>query len=158
MTLDLAELQGALLKLEQDMGRVREDIAQIRRFANAAAKSDLLPEADLRALGLTLPREILVRRTDVVAGYLAAHPDLTELVGEVAAALVEEFRGERSEIEPPLYQDPEIEDQYLAYYVRVPRYDDSLLPRIRAVSEKVDNRFPLGPNWVHVTTDSRPMR
>jgi hypothetical protein len=37
MTLDLAELQGALFKLEQDMGRVREDIAQIRRFANAAA-------------------------------------------------------------------------------------------------------------------------
>src|SRR5215212_9842656 len=50
MTLHLAELQGALFKLEQDMGRVREDIAQIRRFANAAAESDLLPEADLRAL------------------------------------------------------------------------------------------------------------
>ena len=55
MTLDLAELQGALFKLEQDMGRVREDIAQIRRFADAAWQSEVLPEADLRARGLKLP-------------------------------------------------------------------------------------------------------
>lgn len=97
-------------------------------------------------------------RSDIVAGYLVAHPDLTELVGEMAAALVEEFRGERSELELTLYQDPEIEDQYLVYYVRVAEYDDSLMPRLRAATAPFLERRGQTDGWVLATTEYEPLR
>jgi hypothetical protein len=158
MTLDLVDLQEALFRLEADMSRVREDVARLRRFADTAAESDLLPSSDFDKLGIVLPHEIRVRRPDVVAGYVAAHPDVKDLVADMAAALVEELRSERSEIELALYQDPEIDDQQLTFYVRVSEYDDSFMERIDAVSERVESGRPPTLDWVLVTTDFRPMR
>lgn len=158
MAVDLVDLQEALFRLEADMGRVRDDVARLRRFADTAAASDLLPSSDFDRLGITLPPAIRVRRPDVVAGYIAAHPDLKQQVVEMAAALVEEFRGERSEIELALYQDPEIDDQHLTLYVRVPQYDDAFMERIEAVSERVESGLPPSSEWVLATTDFHPMR
>src|SRR5438067_1686782 len=151
MTLDTSDLQRAISKLE-------DDVAQLRRLANAAADGGASSNGDLSDVGLTLPPEIVVRDPNAVATYLSAHPNLTELVGEKAAALVEEFRGERSEIELVLYQDPEIDDRQLTFYVRVPDYDDSLMPRLDAVWEQVDGRYPPTHDWVLVTTDHRPIQ
>lgn len=64
MMLDLGELQGATFRIEGDLRRVKEDVAQIRRFADAAADSDLLPPADLSALGVRCrPRSACLART-----------------------------------------------------------------------------------------------
>jgi hypothetical protein len=155
MTLDVRGLKSAV-------SRLLDDAAEIQRIvAASAAESGQIGEGDqvtpTETIDLGLPAEIIVPRPDAVAEYLRAHPDLVAVVREMAAALVKEFRGEPSEIELALYQDPEIDERYLTYYVRVPEYDDSLMPRIRAVSEQVDSRYPPTPEWVLVTTDHRPM-
>jgi len=150
MTLDTSDLRSTIEALE-------EQVARLRQIADAA-ESQSSRVADLAAVGLTLPPEVIVTRPDEIAQYLRKHPDLTAVVGEMAAALVEEFRGERSEIEVVLYQDPEIDDRYLTLYVRVPNYDDTLVPRLDAVWERVDSGYPPTPEWVQVTTDHRPIR
>ena len=98
--------------------------------------------------GLSLPAEIVVRDPGAVAAYVRVHPDLASVVSEMAAALVSEFRGERSEIGLVLYRDPEIDDRQLTLYVRVPEYGEMLMPRLDAVWERVDSRFPPTPDWV----------
>ena len=150
MTIDTSDLRSTISALE-------DQVARLRRIADAA-DAHTIPVTDPASVGLAVPPDIIVRRLEEIVGYVRAHPHLKDLVTEMAAALVDEFRGERSEIELVLYQDPEIDDRQLTFYVRLPEYDDSLMPRIRAVSEHVDNRFPPGPDWVHVTTDFHPMR
>ena len=158
MTLDTSDLQGAIRKIESDMRRLQSDVEQLKRVADTVATGDVpFSAGSLSEVGLTLPSDMVVRKPAEIAAYLREHPDLTEIVGEMAAALVEEFRGERSEIELVLYQDPEIDDRQLTIYVRVPEYDDSLMPRIDAVSERFDERLTHTSDLILITTDYHPV-
>jgi hypothetical protein len=156
MSLDLSELQRTIFGIESRMSRLRDDVHRLRRVADAAALQS--PAAlDLARASLPLHPEIVVRRPDEVVGYLHAHPDLKEIVEEMSAALIEEFRGESSQVELAVYQDPEIEERELTFYVRLAHYDDTLMPRIHRVSERFDDRFPRASGNVCITTDYAPL-
>jgi hypothetical protein len=157
MSLDLPELQRAIFKVETDMSRLRDDVHQLRRIADAAAVQYPHALAFARA-SLPLPSEIVVRRPDEVVGYLHVHPELKEIVVEMAVALVEEFRGEHSEIELVVYRDPEIEDRSLTFYVRVAKYDDTLMPRLDAISRQFDEPFRQASDFVLITTDYQSVK
>ncbi|HZO28925.1 MAG TPA: hypothetical protein VFH48_23375 [Chloroflexota bacterium] len=146
MSLNVSEIYRTITTLEAEAAR-------LRRVAAEAATV-----ADLMSVGLTLPSEVVVACPGIIVEYLRAHPDLVPLVGEMATALVDEFRGEHSQIELVLYQDPEIDDRQLTFYVRLPLYNATLIPRLHAVSERVDSLFPPTPDWVLVTTDYRPIQ
>ena len=77
---------------------LEDEAARLRRVA-AAAEAQGASATDLTSLGLTLPPEVVAPCPGAVAAYLRAYPDLVPLVGEMAAALVDEFRSTRSEIE-----------------------------------------------------------
>jgi hypothetical protein len=145
MTLDTSDLRGAIAALE-------EQVARLRRIADAA---DPRPGQirDLSSLGLRLPAEVAVTRSGEIAGYLREHPDLIGLASEMARATAKEFRGERSHIELTLYQDPEIDDTYLAIYVRVPDYSQDLMSRLREVSRPFNERRARASGWILITTD-----
>ena len=162
MSVDVEGLRSTIRNIKQQIARqgivgLDDDVDRLERIAtDAEAQSS--DAADSATCVFNLPPEIVVARPDAVNEYVRAHPKLADLVRDMAAALVDEFRGERSEIELALYQDPEIDDRQLTFYVRLPEYDDSLVPRLEAVSEQVDSRFPPTPEWVLVTTDYHPMR
>ena len=162
MSVDVQGLRSTIRDIKQRIARqqivgLEEDVARLEQIADDAERQSSAG-AGSATPSLELPAEIVVPRPDEVSAYVRAHPELADLVRDMAAALVEEFRGERSEIELDLYQDPESDERQLTFYVRLPEYDDSLLPRIHAVSEQVDSRYPPTPDWVLVTTDYRPMR
>jgi hypothetical protein len=141
------------------MRRLQADVEQLRRTVGAESAPDMpSSQATLTEPGLDLPTEIVVAQPGEIAQYLKLHPALTKIVSDMAAALVEEFRGELSEIELAVYQDPEIDDRYLIYFVRVPEYDETLSPRLDEVWTRVDSRFPPSGEWVQVSTDFQPMR
>jgi hypothetical protein len=146
VTLNVSEIYRTITTLE-------DEAARLRRVAAEAATA-----TDLAGVGLALPPEVVVSYPNAIVAYLGAHPDLVPLVGEMATALVNEFRGERSQIELALYQDPETDDRQLTFYVRLPAYDATLVPRLHAISERVDSRFPPTPEWVLVTTDYGPIQ
>jgi hypothetical protein len=136
---------------------LEDEAARLRRVA-AGTEVEAATTADLTRVGLTLPPDVIVPKPADIESYLRVHPDLVRIVREMAVALVEEFRSERSEIELALYQDPEIDDRYLTFNVRLPTYDEMVIPRLRSVWEQVDRRFPPAPEWVQVTTDYRPIQ
>jgi hypothetical protein len=150
MTLDVQGLQGRVRRLV-------EEASEIQRILDEAATTETTGAVDT-GLGasLGLPSEILVPDPSVVVTYLGAHPDLIDIVRDLAATLVHEFRDERSEIELSVYEDPEIDDRSLTFYVRLPEYDESLMPRLDAVTEKFDERFTNSDDFVLVTTDYYP--
>jgi hypothetical protein len=95
-----------------------------------------------------------VEKPAEVAAYLQAHPDLATLVPEICRRAGTEFGGE-AELVLKLYQDPEIEDRYLALYVRLPRYDSTITARLDRVTEPLDDALCNASGHFLVTTDFR---
>ena len=156
MNVDVEGLRSTIRNIEEQMKHLGEEVVRLRRIADDADAQS--PHgAGLSASGLNLPPEIVVRRPDEIDTFVRAHPELSDRLRAMAAALVEEFRAEHSEIKLAIYQDPETDDRQLTLYVRQLVYDDALIPRIEAVSDRVDSQFPPTPEWILVTTDYHPL-
>jgi hypothetical protein len=54
-----------------------------------------------------------------------------------------------------VYRDPEIDDEYLALYVRLSRYDDTVMERIAAAEAEYLDRLAGKSGWIQLTTDFR---
>lgn len=147
MTVDLSELHRTIRRLQDDVAHLSEVAAAIEEV-DAISSEGGPPEP-----GVELPSEIVVPDPKSVATYLRAHADLVPIVRDLAVALVEEFRSEPAEIELSVYQDPEIDDPHLVFDVRLSRYDESFVPRLRAASEPFDRRRSTTDGWVIVSTD-----
>lgn len=104
--------------------------------------------AGLAAQGIALATET------EIAAYLAAHPDLADVVPSVGARVREEF-GKDAQLTLRLYRDPEIDDRYLSLNVRLLGYDDHTMERIDRVSEPFDEQLCNASGYLLVTTDFR---
>src|SRR5207248_2026455 len=96
----------------------------------------------------------------VVAAYLRDHPDMVAIVNALGAALVREFEHEPAQIELDQYDDPEIDDHYLTFMVRLPVYPEdvrALMDRLDRVSDPFDAQFTTVSGSVLVTTDFQPV-
>lgn len=161
MSIDVQGLRSTIRNIKQEIARQQivgldEEIDRLERIADDAEHRSR-NGADSATCDLNLPPEIVAPRPDAVNEYVRAHLELADLVRDMAAALVEEFRGERSQIELDLYQDPEIDDRYLTLIVRLPEYDDSLMPRIKAVTRPFDDRRAKTDGWILITSDYEPI-
>ena len=104
---------------------------------------------------LSLPPEIRMPRREVVATYLGRHPDTVSVVASLAAALVREFEHEPAQIELDQYDDPEIDDHYLTFWVRLPAYDEAFMERLDKVSRTADDPLATSTGYVLITSDFR---
>jgi hypothetical protein len=104
--------------------------------------------AGLAAQGIALANEA------EITTYLAAHPDLANVVPSVGARVREEF-GKDAQLTLRLYRDPEIDDRYLSLNVRLLGYDDHTMERIDRVSEPFDEQLCDASGYLLVTTDFR---
>jgi len=55
-----------------------------------------------------------------------------------------------------VYHDPEIDDQYLALYVRQEEYDDNIFDVIDGISEEYENMLSESEGWFVLTSDLHP--
>lgn len=158
MTLDTSDVQSALSKIERDMRRLQADVDQLRHAVDAAEEQRTGHAwGSPLGIGLKLPPEIVVRQNDEVTEYLRQFPGTIGLVEDIADSLVKEFQGEPSEIELAVYQDSEIDDRFLVFYVRRPGYDTSHRQRIKTVMNWFSDRRAVSDGWVIATTDHRPL-
>jgi hypothetical protein len=126
MSVDVQGLRDTIRGLEREIGQLTErvghlsdHVTHLKQTADDAERQTL-NSATGAASTFGLPPSVVVRDPATVADYLAAHPDLTNLAQDMATALVNEFQDERSEIELVLYLASEIDDRYLAFFVRPP--------------------------------------
>ncbi|SRR6266536_4406943 len=154
MTVDSQRLHERVSRLEAQVAELRQIVyarAAVVAAANDAAKAASETVDRVIAAGVVCPLP------DRVAEYLRAHPDATDIVTGMAGELVREFQGEHAEIELDLYEDPEIDDQYLAFTVRKPTYEDKFVDRLLSVMAKFHEERGSASGWVMVSTDFRPL-
>lgn len=101
--------------------------------------------------GVLVPNPILVNR------YLSKHYDIIELIEKVVWKVREAF-GEQIILSLEMYSDPEIEDSYLVFYVRMPIYDDNIMDKIEAVNSTFEERLTNKSGWFIIATDFNPLQ
>jgi len=98
-----------------------------------------------------------IRRVAEVRCYLDSHTDTYGVTEKVCKAARREF-GPEAFLTLQVYRDPEIEDEYLALYVRLRAYGPDTLPRMRSVVDAFDNELCQTSGSILLTTDFRPVR
>src|ERR1700722_14515352 len=79
-----------------------------------------------------------IRGVAQVRCYLESHADMYELTEGLCKNARQQF-GADALFTLQVYRDPEIEDESLALYVRLPSYGPDALPRIRSIADAFDN-------------------
>ncbi|HUT04090.1 MAG TPA: hypothetical protein VM163_09395 [bacterium] len=102
--------------------------------------------AEMSPTGLCIPNFPKVK------SYLFHHPDMIDLVQPICKAVLDRFP-KPSQVALELYQDPEIEDQYLTVYVRQEQYDEDILDELHEVSNHFDDILCDTSGWLLITTD-----
>lgn len=119
------------------------------RVAEARSDDTASVDAALTALqrdGILVPRPAEVRE------YLLRYPDMAHPVVVACKASVERFRA-NAQLSLELYRDPEIDDQYLALYVRQEAYEDGILDKIRDTRDGYRALFGGSSGYFLLTTD-----
>ena len=98
---------------------------------------------------------VLVPDEPAVDRYLGSYPSLAVALPAICAHVRKQL-GDAVELSLELYRDPEIDDSFLALYVRQETYDASVMDRIQAAREPLD--LASGEGCLLVTTDFRPPR
>ena len=111
---------------------------------NAAKVDALLARI---ATGVQLSSESRIRE------YLLRFADTAEVVSHAVEAAQRRFPEALLVLD--VYRDPEIDDEYLALYVRLSHYDDSVMERITAAESEYLEMLADKSGWIQLTTDFR---
>jgi hypothetical protein len=127
---------------------------------NAAMQSNYsgapVVEADAATVDALLEgvgKDALLTNTPRIREYLLQFVDLAEVVSHAVEAAKQHFPEAQLVLE--VYRDPEIDNEYLALYVRLSRYDDTVMERIAAAEAEYLDRLAGKSGWIQLTTDFR---
>ena len=104
-----------------------------------------------------LPSAVVMESPAAIDEYLWSHPDVADVVRDMAVALIDEFRGEPSKILLSVEVDDYVDASNLVFIVRVATYDDRLVDRLERVAARFDDRLTRSSGWVYATTDHAPL-
>lgn len=104
-----------------------------------------------RLLSQLIENQVSLIAPDEIRRYLRNFPDLIELV-PVAIEAARRYLPE-AELSLQVYHDPEIDDSYLAIYVRVRKYDESVMERIEQAEAEFLDLLMDKSGWLQLTTD-----
>lgn len=85
--------------------------------------------------------------------YLLTFPDLIEVVPVTVSAACE--RLPQAQLVLQVYYDPEIDDSYLAIYVRLKKYDELVMEKIENAEAEFLDLLADKNGWLQLTTDFR---
>ena len=134
-------------------------------FLNAVQNYNELIIEQQSSTETTLQYEILLKWLDQnrikipepgkVRSYLANFPDMTNTIPSICK-MVKDTVDKETQLSLEVYQDPEIEDEYLTLYIRKNHYDEGILDLIEKISENFQKELSKKLGWLVVTTDFRP--
>ncbi len=102
--------------------------------------------SELKRLGVKIPSLTRVRN------YLLNYSDMTDILHPVCQSIREYF-GCKAEISLEVYEDPEIDDEYLTLYIRAQEYSDSIMNKIRDLRKEFEEQLSYRDGWVLITAD-----
>ncbi|MBA7640720.1 hypothetical protein ES703_48391 [subsurface metagenome] len=103
-----------------------------------------------------LAREkVVVPDISEVLDYLLKYRELAYFVLFAANRARSRFKS-AVQLSLEVYHDPEIDDEYLALYVRQENYEDNIFDVIDEISAEYEDSFPSEGGWFILTTDLHP--
>lgn len=92
--------------------------------------------------------------SDSVGEYLILHPQITDNLDQISQILRQNL-GQEPEISLEVYEDPEIEDEYLVFYIKDKNQNPELLGKIDKMFEEIYPLIENSSGWVLLTPDFR---
>ena len=86
-----------------------------------------------------------------VIQYILKNVNIHLVLVDALHAVADAFAGSESTL--TLYQDPELNDEYLTIYVRMHPYPEHMFEKIDALLPRYQEKFTLTPGWLVITTD-----
>ena len=100
--------------------------------------------------------QVTVSQPTEVRNYLTRYSDLAGFVLPVCKAARTRFKN-RAKLYLEVNRDPEIDDDYLALYIRQKTYQNDVLKIIREISrEMLYEGLTTNKGWFTITTDFKP--
>jgi hypothetical protein len=99
---------------------------------------------------------IVIPKPSEVLDYLSRYPDIIGLLISVCELTVQRFDSQ-TRLSLELYRDPEIEDEYLTFYIRQQKYNENLMKRIEGIRANYEKMLVGMTGWLLVTTDFRAL-
>jgi hypothetical protein len=147
--------KGANGVTESALKQIKEDVKNSTAPGETLIDRFIDSEADgtspLGEGGVVMPRHQEVKL------YLEAHPDMADVTQTLCITARQEF-GIEASLSLEVYRDPEIEDEHLVIYVRLPSYDHETMSRINSVADKCEASLEHVTGMLLLTTDFRPTR
>lgn len=139
--------QDNLLKLESDKAFI---------YVSPPLKQGTDVTSEIEAILFKLSfLEVRLGQLKEIKDYLFRFRDLIDLILPVCNAARKRF-GFQAQLALEVYHDPEVEDEYLVLYVRLNKYDESVIKRIKEIRKEYEGEFAGGKGWFLLTTDFRP--
>jgi hypothetical protein len=106
-------------------------------------------------LGSIRREGIIVSNPNEIQDYLLYHSDMIEFLKLIITVSLDKF-DYKTQLELKIYNDPEIDDSYLALYLRQEEYDANILEAIEDVCIEFEDELADKSGWFELTTDYQP--
>jgi hypothetical protein len=99
-----------------------------------AHKLSIKAKIDQLIESLAQDPQVRIKNTEEIKKYLMKFKDIVDVVKKVIDVAKKHFP--EAQLVFTLYKDPEIDDKYLVVYIRMKKYDESVMENIREAREE----------------------
>ena len=100
-----------------------------------------------------LVRKVRLENPGSIREYLLQFAELLDVIPKAVDAAKIYFP--EAQMVMDVYRDPEVPDCYLVLYIRLKRYDDSVIERMEKAEAEFLNQLVNKRGWIQLTTDFR---
>ncbi len=120
-------------------------------FSRSEEISDTTPKIDA-VLSRLSSKDIAIPYPSDLRNYLLSHMDMLKLLLRASDLAFSRF-GARAHLSLEVYQDPEIDDEYLTMYIRLQKYDSTVMKQIKEIRKEYADLLKDSSGWFLLTTD-----
>jgi hypothetical protein len=110
---------------------------------------------DVEGLIEWLALKVRLENPHSIREYLLRFTELLDVIPKAVGAAKKHFP--EAQLVMDVYQDPEIDDNYLVLYIRLKHYDDSVIERLEEAEAEFLNQLVSKRGWIQLTTDFREL-
>ena len=100
---------------------------------------------------ILLESNVEINNRTHIKNYLSLFSDLIDLIPIAVSVAKKHFP--EGHIVVDVYKDPEIEDSYIIFYIKLSQYDDSFIDRLATAESELLPLLVNKKGWIQLSTD-----
>jgi hypothetical protein len=148
---DKPESPNTLTRLRTLLQSFRQSLGGVASLALQRGSESIV--IDIEGLIEQLAWKVRLENPHSIREYLLRFTELLDVIPKAVEAAKKHFP--EAQLVMDVYQDPEIDDNYLVLYIRLKHYDDSFIERLEKAEAEFLNQLVSKRGWIQLTTDFR---